>query len=134
MTAAAPIRDGSRDSLLRAFEAFQQQSQKLEENHRALQEQIREVKERLTSVLSAIADAVFLVDPAGRILTANSAALALFGARREEELPILATALASLAAPLAAGATHRYPHLPPILIYIRLPIGLVCVECNDDTV
>ncbi|MEN9361354.1 MAG: hypothetical protein RL095_2889 [Verrucomicrobiota bacterium] len=107
MSSPAPIRDGSRDNLLRAFEAFQLQSQKLEESHRALQEQIREVKERLTSVLSAIADAVFLVDPAGRILTANSAALALFGAGREEELPPLSTALPSLAAPLAAAATLR---------------------------
>ncbi len=80
--------------LLRAFTLFQQHCEQLEESHVALKEQLRSaerelqqrheelrqrvrqielMRDRLDAILETIDDAVFLIDQAGQIDTANSA-------------------------------------------------------------
>lgn len=97
------------DSLLNAFEAFQQQSIQLEESHRKLKEQLKHsqidiaeknqelakkvneiqaIKERLSSILESITDAVFMTDKKGEILTANYAARRLFDPEDDGESEI----------------------------------------------
>jgi len=93
-------------TLLNAFEAFQQQSQQLEESHEKLKEQlkysqiniaeknnelahkvteIQEIKERLFGILESITDAVLMTDKKGQILTANHAARKLFDPQEESD-------------------------------------------------
>ena len=92
-------------NLLNAFEAFQLQSQQLEESHKKLKEQlknsqidvaeknrelahkvteIQEIKERLSGILESIADAVLMTDRHGMIQTANHAARKLFDPETEK--------------------------------------------------
>ena len=87
------------NNLLNAFEAFQQQSTQLEDSHERLKEQLKhsqidlakknkelarkvneilDIKERLSSILESIADAVFMTDKKGVIVTANQEARKLF--------------------------------------------------------
>jgi nitrogen fixation/metabolism regulation signal transduction histidine kinase len=94
-------------TLVNAFEAFQQQSQQLEESHEKLKEQLKhsqidvaeknkelakkvtevqEIKERLFSTLESITDAVFMTDKLGAILNANHAACKFFENESEDEL------------------------------------------------
>ena len=92
-------------NLLNAFEAFQQQSNQLEESHKKLKEQLKhsqidlaeknkelarkvneilDIKERLSSILESIADAVFMTDKKGEIVTANQEARKLFASETDD--------------------------------------------------
>ena len=94
-------------TLLNAFEAFQQQSTQLEQSHKKLKEQLKhsqidlaeknkelankvtevqDIKERLSSILESITDAVFMIDKEGLIVTANQAACKFFEAEKYDEL------------------------------------------------
>lgn len=96
-------------TLLNAFEAFQQQSTQLEDSHEKLKKQLKhsqidlaeknkelatkvtevqEIKERLSNVLESITDAVFMIDQAGTIMTANHAACKFFEKEDYDELEI----------------------------------------------
>ena len=93
-------------NLLNAFEAFQLQSQQLEESHKKLKQQLKnsqidvaeknrelarkvteieEIKERFFGILESITDAVFMTDKQGQILTANHAARKLFDPQKETD-------------------------------------------------
>lgn len=96
-------------TLLNAFEAFQQQSTQLEDSHEKLKKQLKhsqidlaeknkelatkvtevqEIKERLSNVLESITDAVFMIDHAGTIMTANHAACKFFEKEDYDELEV----------------------------------------------
>ena len=102
------------NNLLNAFEAFQQQSNQLEESHKKLKEQLKhsqidiaeknkelarkvneilDIKERLSSILESIADAVFMTDKKGEIVTANQEARKLFDPESEGDVDIDSWAL-----------------------------------------
>ena len=97
-------------TLLNAFEAFQLQSTQLEESHKKLKEQLKhsqidlaeknkelakkvtevqDIKERLSSILESITDAVFMIDKTGSIVTANHAACSFFEKEQFEDLDVL---------------------------------------------
>ena len=112
-------------TLLNAFEAFQLQSTQLEESHKKLKEQLKhsqidlaeknkelatkvtevqDIKERLSNILESITDAVFMIDKAGSIVTANHAACSFFEKDKFEDLDVLSlTKVPEIMAFITAG-------------------------------